>query len=335
MCAREYGERRLAVAAVHGPFRSPLFYPPVPVRGMALMTASPVAWTPDPGGLRQVVVMLRDSACGSTAVQAQVYEELRSLAQHAEFNNYLAYILARGPADGRVVGAAAAASAEPRDAEAVGVRQAAGLLLKNNLKRLYNSLQPPVQAYINGELLSAIGDDSKLIRSAVAVCITAIVSEAGLRGVLNFTCAIPASFLYFFVVTLMNVCAMTANTFYCVCLRMPFVYCSHLVQLWGYWYFFFQYYIRLFPCCLVSSPAACVLFPSVFLRVLQSGLNSCRRSCAAWTRRRPSRMARCMRSPPFASNRHHGSGRTRPGRWTPSSLSFSTSSNTRRPLCGA
>ncbi|KAK1863775.1 hypothetical protein I4F81_006329 [Pyropia yezoensis] len=150
---------------------------------MALMTASPVAWTPDPGGLRQVVVMLRDSACGSTAVQAQVYERLRSLAQHAEFNNYLAYILARGPADGRSASAptAASASAEPRDAEAVGVRQAAGLLLKNNLKRLYNSLQPPVQTYINGELLSAIGDDSKLIRSAVAVCITAIVSEAGLQ----------------------------------------------------------------------------------------------------------------------------------------------------------
>lgn len=156
------------------------------------MTASPVAWTPDPGGLRQVVVMLRDSACGSTAVQAQVYERLRSLAQHAEFNNYLAYILARGPADGRSASAptAASASAEPRDAEAVGVRQAAGLLLKNNLKRLYNSLQPPVQTYINGELLSAIGDDSKLIRSAVAVCITAIVSEAGLQGVFSFTFAV-------------------------------------------------------------------------------------------------------------------------------------------------
>lgn len=145
--------------------------------------------------------MLRDSACGSTAVQAQVYERLRSLAQHAEFNNYLAYILARGPADARAAGAAAAASAptsastEPRDAEAVGVRQAAGLLLKNNLKRLYNSLQPPVQAYINGELLSAIGDDSKLIRSAVAVCITAIVSEAGLRGVFSFASAVPAAFL--------------------------------------------------------------------------------------------------------------------------------------------
>jgi len=149
------------------------------------MAASPVGWTPDPGGLRRVVVMLRGSTCGSTVVQAEVYEQLRSMAQHAEFNNYLAYILARGPADAR------AAAAEPGDAEAVGVRQAAGLLLKNNLKRLYNSLQSPMQAYINGELLSAIGDDSKLIRSAVAVCITAIVSEAGLQGMLP-TAACPS-----------------------------------------------------------------------------------------------------------------------------------------------
>lgn len=261
--------------------------------------------------------MLRDSACGSTAVQAQVYERLRSLAQHAEFNNYLAYILARGPADARAAGAAAAASAptsastEPRDAEAVGVRQAAGLLLKNNLKRLYNSLQPPVQAYINGELLSAIGDDSKLIRSAVAVCITAIVSEAGLRGVFSFASAVPAAFLS------------------CLC----FFFCWGYLGVLFFLFFFAQTANPFSSDCALIFPAACVrpLFPSPC--DFQFGPSSYRRSCAAWTRRQRSRTARCMRSPPFASSLHHGLGRTRPGRWTLSSPSSSTSSNTRRPLC--
>lgn len=40
--------------------------------------ASAQAYMPDPGGLRQVVGMLRLEVCGSTAVLAQVNEQLRS-----------------------------------------------------------------------------------------------------------------------------------------------------------------------------------------------------------------------------------------------------------------
>lgn len=123
------------------------------------------AWRPDPSGLEHVVGMLRASTEG-TEDQASVYARLQTYATRSDFNSYLAYILAHG--------AAASAGSET-------VRQAAGLLLKNNLKTLYKSLAPEIRAYINTELLSAIGDDSRLVRGAVAVCITAIVSKAGLQ----------------------------------------------------------------------------------------------------------------------------------------------------------
>lgn len=123
------------------------------------------AWRPDPTGLEHVVGMLRASTEG-TEDQASVYARLQAYATRSDFNSYLAYILAHG--------AAASAGSET-------VRQAAGLLLKNNLKTLYKSLAPEIRAYINTELLSAIGDDSRLVRGAVAVCITAIVSKAGLQ----------------------------------------------------------------------------------------------------------------------------------------------------------
>lgn len=61
------------------------------------------------------------------------------------------------------------------------VRQAAGLLLKNNLNKFYKSLPHEIQAYINSQLLSAIVDPSKLVRSVGATCIAAIVSRAGLQ----------------------------------------------------------------------------------------------------------------------------------------------------------
>lgn len=120
--------------------------------------------------------MLRESTDGSSN-QEKVYARLQTYATRGDFNNYLAYILARGASAVDGVGPAAPGSG----VNAESVRQAAGLLLKNNLKSLYKNLAPDIRAYINNELLSAIGDDSRLVRSAVAVCITAIVSKAGLQ----------------------------------------------------------------------------------------------------------------------------------------------------------
>lgn len=141
------------------------------------MTVAAPGWRPDPSGLQHVVGMLRESTDASCD-QATVLARLEAYATRGDFNNYLAFILARGESGGEHAGVGAAAAS---GVNAESVRQAAGLLLKNNLKSLYKNLAPDIRAYINNELLSAIGDDSLLVRSAVAVCITAIVSKAGLQ----------------------------------------------------------------------------------------------------------------------------------------------------------
>lgn len=143
---------------------------------MAMTLAAP-GWRPDPSGLQHVVGMLRESTDASCD-QATVFARLQAYAAHGDFNNYLAFILARGDSGGELSGLG---STGTMGVNAESVRQAAGLLLKNNLKSLYKNLAPDIRAYINNELLSAIGDDSLLVRSAVAVCITAIVSKAGLQ----------------------------------------------------------------------------------------------------------------------------------------------------------
>jgi transportin-1 len=143
---------------------------------MATTVAAAPGWRPDPSGLQHVVGMLRESTDGS-GNQEKVYARLQAYATQGDFNNYLAYILARGASG---IGGDGLATPDS-GVNAESVRQAAGLLLKNNLKSLYKNLAPDIRAYINKELLSAIGDDSRLVRSAVAVCITAIVSKAGLQ----------------------------------------------------------------------------------------------------------------------------------------------------------
>lgn len=199
-----------------------------------------VAWQPDPSGLRTVVGILHESTQGTTARHDVLYKQLEAYAMHADFNNYLAYILAHGMGSQDIASANAGTGGSvdslnitgagfsngPRsthstasgvtgaDTSAVvngasgrvnvsgtgdgtglegqmgaasvekateGVRQAAGLLLKNNLVVLYKNLTSEMRSYINIELLTALNDSSKYVRSAVAVCITAIVSTGGLQ----------------------------------------------------------------------------------------------------------------------------------------------------------
>lgn len=54
------------------------------------------------------------------------------------------------------------------------VRQAAGLLLKNNLRATFNSLPPPSQQYIKSELLPCLGATDRTIRSTVGTVISVL-----------------------------------------------------------------------------------------------------------------------------------------------------------------
>ncbi|CAN8066499.1 unnamed protein product [Agarophyton chilense] len=125
-----------------------------------------IEWTPAPEKLQAIANLLRESTSAFTKVQQHVYEQLRQYSSVRDFNNYLVYILAHGYDSSQ----AAQQQVDP-------VRQAAGLVLKNNIRPLYNSLHPQSRQYINARLLAAIGDNSYQIRAVAATCISTIVKS--------------------------------------------------------------------------------------------------------------------------------------------------------------
>lgn len=62
------------------------------------------------------------------------------------------------------------------------VRQAAGLLLKNNLRTAYKSMVPAYQQFIKSELLPCLGAGDKHIRSTVGTIISVVVQLGGISG---------------------------------------------------------------------------------------------------------------------------------------------------------
>ena len=62
------------------------------------------------------------------------------------------------------------------------VRQAAGLLLKNNLRMAFNSLSPANQQYIKSELLPCLGAADRTIRSTVGTIISVVVQHGKIFG---------------------------------------------------------------------------------------------------------------------------------------------------------
>lgn len=92
-------------------------------------------------GLSAVLSMLHEYLRPG-ANQAAVYGQLEAARHYPDFNNYLAFVLARGGAQGQ-------ASAE--------CRQAAGLLLKNNCRGSWRALVAPVRAYVQGCVVQVLG----------------------------------------------------------------------------------------------------------------------------------------------------------------------------------
>lgn len=66
--------------------------------------------------------------------------------------------------------------------KSVEVRQAAGLLLKNNLRTAYKSMTPAFQQYIKSELLPCMGAADRHIRSTVGTIISVVVQLGGILG---------------------------------------------------------------------------------------------------------------------------------------------------------
>lgn len=64
----------------------------------------------------------------------------------------------------------------------IGIRQAAGLLLKNNLKRVWISMAQENQKYIKSELLPCLGAVDRHIRTTVGTIISEVVNIEGVSG---------------------------------------------------------------------------------------------------------------------------------------------------------
>lgn len=66
--------------------------------------------------------------------------------------------------------------------KSVEVRQAAGLLLKNNLRGAYPSMVQENKKYIKSELLPCLGAPDRNIRTTVGTIISVIVNIEGVSG---------------------------------------------------------------------------------------------------------------------------------------------------------
>jgi transportin-1 len=90
-------------------------------------------------------------------ISATIWQQLQRYSQLPDFGNYLAFILAR--AEGKFV----------------EVRQAAGLLLKNNLRTSFHLMIASYQQYIKSELLPCLGAPDRHLRSTVGTVVSVIV----------------------------------------------------------------------------------------------------------------------------------------------------------------
>ncbi|GMN38220.1 hypothetical protein TIFTF001_007452 [Ficus carica] len=128
--------------------------------------AASAQWQPKEDGFTEICGLLEQqiSHYSSSADKSQIWQQLQHYSQFPDFNNYLAFILARA------------------ENKSVEVRQAAGLLLKNNLRTAYKSMVPAYQQYIKSELLPCLGAADKHIRSTVGTIISVVVQLGGISG---------------------------------------------------------------------------------------------------------------------------------------------------------
>lgn len=126
--------------------------------------AASVPWQPQEEGLRKICGLLEQQISPSSADKSQFWQELQQYSQLPDFNNYLAFILARA------------------EGKSVEIRQAAGLLLKNNMRSAYKVMMPSYLQYIKSELLPCLGAADRHIRSTVGTIISVVVQLDGVLG---------------------------------------------------------------------------------------------------------------------------------------------------------
>ncbi|KAH0892180.1 hypothetical protein HID58_054609 [Brassica napus] len=137
--------------------------------------AATAVWQPREDGLSEICVLLEQQISPSSAAvdKSQIWKQLQHFSQIPDFNNYLVFILVRAQLMCNVM---------MHQGKSVEIRQAAGLLLKNNLKGGYSSMAQENQKYIKSELLPCLGAVDRHIRTTVGTIISEIVNIDGVSG---------------------------------------------------------------------------------------------------------------------------------------------------------
>lgn len=127
--------------------------------------AANASWQPQEDGLKEICSLFEHQIShSSSADKSQIWQQLQHYSQFPDFNNYLVFIFARA------------------EGKSVEIRQAAGLLLKNNLRTAYKSMAPALQQYIKSELLPCLGAADRHIRSTVGTILSVVVQIGGISG---------------------------------------------------------------------------------------------------------------------------------------------------------
>ncbi|KAK6130104.1 hypothetical protein DH2020_036154 [Rehmannia glutinosa] len=121
-------------------------------------------WKPQEEGLREICGLLEQQMAPTSGDKSMIWQRLQHYSQFPDFNNYLAFIFARA------------------EGISVEVRQAAGLLLKNNLRSAFETMPPANQQYIKSELLPCMGAADRHIRSTAGTIISTFVQIGGVAG---------------------------------------------------------------------------------------------------------------------------------------------------------
>lgn len=117
-------------------------------------------WQPVEEGFKEICGLL-EQQMSPTSDKSQIWQQLQHYSLIPDFNNYLAFIFARA------------------EGKSVDIRQAAGLLLKNNLRGVFKTMPQGNQQYIKSELLPCLGSSDRHIRSTAGTIVSAIVQLDG------------------------------------------------------------------------------------------------------------------------------------------------------------
>ncbi|PIN01121.1 Karyopherin (importin) beta 1 [Handroanthus impetiginosus] len=131
---------------------------------MASSGGEATAWKPQEEGLREICGLLEQQMAPTSGDKSMIWQRLQHYSQFPDFNNYLAFIFARA------------------EGTSVEVRQAAGLLLKNNLRSAFKTMPPANQQFIKSELLPCMGAADRQIRSTAGTIISTFVQIEGVAG---------------------------------------------------------------------------------------------------------------------------------------------------------